>query len=83
MEEGVLHIQLLKQPVAGGSNGEHRAHGGQFDNCAESLIVVHTRALHEPLEDPVSLVVVEGPIRDLGLLWNGGIVEEFWRIWFL
>jgi hypothetical protein len=48
----------------GGSNGEHHAHGGLFDNRAKSLIVVHTRALREPPEDPASLVVVKSPVRE-------------------
>jgi hypothetical protein len=64
VEEGVLHIELLKRLVAGGSNGEHRAHGGRFDNQAESLVVVHTKALREPSEDPASLVAVECPVRE-------------------
>jgi hypothetical protein len=64
MEEDVFHIELLERPVMGGSNSEHRAHGGQFDNQVESLIVVHTRALREPPEDPASLVAVESPVRE-------------------
>jgi hypothetical protein len=64
VKEGVFHIELLKRPVAGGSNGEHHADGGRFDNRAESLIVVDTRALREPPEDPASLVTVKSPVRD-------------------
>jgi hypothetical protein len=64
MEEGVLHIEPLKRPVAGGNNGEHRVDGGRFDNQAESLVVVDTRALCEPPEDPTSLVTVESPVRE-------------------
>jgi hypothetical protein len=64
MEEGVLHIELLKRPVVGGNNGEHHVDGGWFDNRAEGLIVVDTRALCEPTEDPASLVTVESPIRE-------------------
>jgi hypothetical protein len=68
MEEGVLHIELMKRPVAGGSNGEHRAHGGRFDNWAESLIVVYTRVLREPPEDPRERLVGENPFAsdDIG-----------------
>jgi hypothetical protein len=64
MEEDVFHIELLERPVMGGSNSEHHAHGGRFDNRAERLIVVHTRALREPPEDPASLVAVESPVRE-------------------
>jgi hypothetical protein len=64
VEEGILHIELLNRPVVGGSNGEQRADGGRFDNRAESLIVVHTRAACEIPEDPTSLVAVESPVRE-------------------
>jgi hypothetical protein len=64
VEEDILHIELLKRPVAGGSNGEHCADGGRFDNRAESLVVVNTRALCKPPEDSASLVTVESPIRE-------------------
>jgi hypothetical protein len=64
MVEGPLHIELLNRLVAGGSNGEHLTDGGRFDNWVESLIVVHTRALCETLEDPSSLVAVKSPARE-------------------
>jgi hypothetical protein len=64
MEEGVLHIELLKQLVTGGSNGEHHADGGRFDKQAESLVLVDTRALREPPEDLASLVTIKSPIRE-------------------
>jgi hypothetical protein len=64
MEEGVLHIELLKQLVTGGSNGEHHADGGRFDKQAESLVLVDTRALCEPPEDLASLVTIKSPIRE-------------------
>jgi hypothetical protein len=63
-KEGILHIELLNWPVAGGSNGEHCADGGWFDNRAKSFIVVHTRALCKTLEDPTSLVAVESLIGE-------------------
>jgi hypothetical protein len=34
----------------------------RFHNRAERLIVVHTRALSETLEDPTSLVAIEGAV---------------------
>jgi hypothetical protein len=36
--------------------------GGQFHNRAESLIVVDSEALSETPKDPVSLVVIKGPV---------------------
>jgi hypothetical protein len=62
MEEGILHIELLNRPIMGDSSGEHRAHGGQFHNRAESLIVVDSGALSETPKDPASLVAIEGPV---------------------
>jgi hypothetical protein len=62
MEEGILHIELLNQPVMGDSSGEHRAHGGRFHNRVESLIVVDSGALSETPKDPASLVAIEGPV---------------------
>jgi hypothetical protein len=62
MEEGIFHIELLNQPVMGHSSGEHHAHGGQFHNRTESLIVVDSGALSETPKDLVSLVAIEGPI---------------------
>jgi hypothetical protein len=62
VEKSVLHVELLNWLVTGNSNGEYRAHGGQFHNRAECLIVVHTRALSETPEDPTSLVAIEGAV---------------------
>jgi hypothetical protein len=62
VEKSVLHVELLNQPAMGNSNGEHRAHSGRFHNWAEHLIVDHTRALSETLEDPTSLVAIEGAV---------------------
>jgi hypothetical protein len=62
MEEGILHIKLLNRPVIGDSSGEHRAHGGQFHNRAESLVVVDFGALSETPKDPASLVAIESPV---------------------
>jgi hypothetical protein len=64
VEEGVLHIKLLKWPVAGGNNGEHHADSGQFDNRVVSLVIVGTKALCEHPEDPASLVTVKNHVRD-------------------
>jgi hypothetical protein len=64
VEEGILHIELLNRLVVGGNNGEHRVNGGQFDNRAESLIVVHTGALCKTLKYLASLVAVKSPIKE-------------------
>jgi hypothetical protein len=61
IEEGILHIELLNRPIMGDRSGEHHAHGGQFHNRAESLIVVNSWALSKTPKDPASLVAIEGP----------------------
>jgi hypothetical protein len=62
MEEGILHIELLNQPVMEDSSGEHHAHGDRFHNRAESLVVVDSGALSETPKDLASLVAIEGPV---------------------
>jgi hypothetical protein len=62
MEEDILHIELLNQPVMGDNSGEHRAHGGRFHNWAESHVIVNSGALSETPKDPASLVAIEGPV---------------------
>jgi hypothetical protein len=62
VEEDILHIELLNEPVTGDSSGEHRANGGRFHNRAESLIVVDSGALSETLKDLASLVAIKCPV---------------------
>jgi hypothetical protein len=62
MEEDILHIELLNQPVMGDSSGEHCAHGSWFHNWAESLVVVDSGALSKTSKDLASLVAIEGPV---------------------
>jgi hypothetical protein len=64
VEEGVLHIELLNRPGVRCGESKHRADGGRFYNRAESLVVVHPRALSEVLENLASLVAVESPIGE-------------------
>jgi hypothetical protein len=62
MEEDILHIELLNQPVMGESSGEHCARDGRFHNWTKSLVVVDSGALSETPKDPASLVATEGPV---------------------
>jgi hypothetical protein len=62
MEEDILHIELLNQPVMGDSSGEHCVYNGQFHNRAKSLLVVDSGALSETPKDPASLVAIKGPV---------------------
>jgi hypothetical protein len=61
MEEGFLDIKLMDRLVPG--DGEDGANGGELDNGAEGLVVIHFEALGEASKDPTCLVVVERAIR--------------------
>jgi hypothetical protein len=63
MEEGVLDVELMDRPILGEGKGEDDTNGGELDDKAEGLIVVHSGALGEAPKDPTCLVVVEGAIR--------------------
>jgi hypothetical protein len=64
MEKGVFHIELLNRPGVRCGESEHHADSSRFHNRAESLVVVHLRALSEAPKNPASLVAVESPIRE-------------------
>jgi hypothetical protein len=59
VEEGVLHVKLLNQPFAGGSNSKHRADGDLIHKRDESIVVVNPGALRETSEDPMNLIPIE------------------------
>jgi hypothetical protein len=63
MKEGVLDVELMDRPVLREGEGEHGADGGELDDGAEGLVVVHSRALGEAPKNPAGLVSVEGAIR--------------------
>jgi hypothetical protein len=60
VEEDV-HIELLNRLSARCGESEHCVDGGRFHNRAESLIVVHTRALSEAQENPAVTPRVSKP----------------------
>jgi hypothetical protein len=41
VEEGILDIELMNRPVPGERKGEDGPNGGEFDDGAEGLVVVH------------------------------------------
>jgi hypothetical protein len=59
MKEGILDVQLVDRPVP----GEDDADGGELDDGAEGLIVVHAGSLGEAPKNPAGLVAIEGAIR--------------------
>jgi hypothetical protein len=63
VEEGILDIELMDRPVPREGEGEDGANGGELDDVAEGLVVVHSGVLGEALKDPIVLIAVEGAIR--------------------
>jgi hypothetical protein len=63
MEEGILVVELMDCPVLGEGEGEDGADGGELDDGAEGLIIVHSGVLGEAPNDLVGLVAVEGVVR--------------------
>jgi hypothetical protein len=64
MEEGIRDVELMDRPVLGVGEGEDGSNGGELDDGAEGLVIVHSGALGEALKDPMGLIAVEGVIRD-------------------
>jgi hypothetical protein len=62
MNEGVLDVELMDHPVPVEDEGEDGADGGELDDGAKGLIIVHSGALGEALKDPAGLVAVERAI---------------------
>jgi hypothetical protein len=63
MEEGILDVELMDRPVPGEGEGEDDTDGGEVDDKAEGLIIVHSGALGEASKDLAGLVAVEGAVR--------------------
>jgi hypothetical protein len=57
MEEDVLDVELMNRLVSG--EGEDGVDGGELDDGAECLIIVHSGALGEAPKDPTDLVAAE------------------------
>jgi hypothetical protein len=63
VEEGIVDIELMNHLVPREGKGEDGLNGGELDDGAEGLIVVHSRtALGEALQDPMGLVAVQGAV---------------------
>src|SRR6185312_2345047 len=59
MKKRILHIQLVHRPRARERKREDRVHSSRLHHWTEGLIIVHTRPLGEPSENPVSLVALQ------------------------
>jgi hypothetical protein len=59
IEEGILDIEQMDRPVP----REDGSNGGELDNVAEGLIVVHSCTLGEASKDPTGLIAVKGAVR--------------------
>jgi hypothetical protein len=53
----------MDHPVPGEGEGKDGANGGELDDRAEGLVIVHSGALGEAPKDPAGLVAVEGAVR--------------------
>jgi len=62
MEEGVLHVKLMNGPILGVCEGYDCANSGQFDDRAESFVIIHAGSLSEPSKHPTSLVALQRTI---------------------
>jgi hypothetical protein len=63
IEEGVLDVELVHGPTPRDSQSQHSTDSGRLDDGAESLVVVHPRALSQAPKDPTSLVSIKRVIR--------------------
>ena len=62
MKKRILHIQLVHWPRTRERKREDRAdraHRSRLHHWTEGLIIVHTRPLSEPPENPASLVALQ------------------------
>jgi hypothetical protein len=63
VEEDILDVELMDRPVPGEGEGVDGSNGGELDDGAAGLVVVHSGALGEGSKDPTGLVGVEGAVR--------------------
>jgi len=70
MEESILDIELVNRPLAGESQRENRANCGRFNDWAECLGKVNTRALSEATKNPTCLVTLQRTVGEELVLEN-------------
>lgn len=62
VEECVVDVMLMNQPLALGGETEHRTHCHWFDNRAVRFAIVDSRSLCESTDNPPGLVAIEASI---------------------
>jgi hypothetical protein len=62
MEEGILDVELMDCLVLRKGKGVEGVNGGELDDGAEGLVIVHSMVLGETSKDLVGLVAVEGVV---------------------
>ena len=65
MEEGILDIQLMDEPVASSGNNKEATKGGKFGNERESLLVINSLNLSIALSNKSGLVMIDGVVRSI------------------
>jgi hypothetical protein len=63
VEEGIFDVEPMDRPVMGEGEGEDGSNGGELNDGAKGLVMVHSEALGEAPKDPTGLVAVEGAVR--------------------
>ena len=59
MKKRILHVQLVHRPRARERKRKDRAHRSGLHDWAEGLIIINTRPLSEPPENPASFVALQ------------------------
>jgi hypothetical protein len=84
MDEGVLDVELIHRLAPVDGQSQHNSNDSGLYDRVESLIVVHPRALGEPLKDPTNLVSVQRAFC-LELVLEDPLAGHHispWRLWY-
>ena len=57
VKKGILHVQLVCQPLSGHGDAEDGPDGGRLGDGAESLVIVDVMSLGEATNHPMRLVM--------------------------
>jgi hypothetical protein len=65
MEEGIVHIHLMKRPIRDRGNGEKAADSNKFGNRGKGFSIVDALPLVETLSDQPGFVPLNGTVRPI------------------